>query len=168
MPTGEVETLACGLVLRAVGYRGRPVPGLPHDPVTGTVPHEGGRVRPGVYVAGWVKRGPSGFIGTNKSCAQETVERLLDDLDAGLPDPVGTPETIDAVVRGRCPDVVDVAGWRAIDAEERRRGAALGRPRLKLVDVAEMLRVAAASRAPARGRRLARRYAAVRGHEKRS
>ena len=168
VPTGEVETLECGLVLRAVGYRGRPVPDLPHDPVTGTVPHEHGRVRPGVYVAGWVKRGPSGFIGTNKSCAQETVERLLDDLDAGLPDPVGTPRTIDAVVRGRCPDVVDVAGWRAIDAEERRRGAALGRPRLKLVDVAAMLRVAAASRAPARGRRLTRRYAAVRGHEKRS
>ena len=120
---------------------------------------------PGVYVAGWVKRGPTGFIGTNKTCAQETVASLLDDLDAGLPVPVGTHDSIASVVRGRCPDVVDLAGWLAIDAEERRRGAARGRVRAKIVDVAEMLRVAAESRP---GSRRGRRYAAVRGHEKRS
>lgn len=79
--TGETEVLEAGLVLRAVGYHGRPVTGLPYDETTGTVPHQGGRVRPGVYVAGWVKRGPTGFIGTNKTCAQETVDRILDDLD---------------------------------------------------------------------------------------
>ena len=84
-------------------------------------------MRPGVYVAGWVKRGPTGFIGTNKTCAQETVEAMLDDLDAGLPTPVGTRDSIASVVRGRCPDVVDLAGWLAIDAEERRRGAERGR-----------------------------------------
>ncbi len=78
---GRTETVPAGLVVRAIGYHGQPVPGLPHDAATGTVPHLAGRVRPGVYVAGWAKRGPSGFIGTNKWCAQETVASLLDDLD---------------------------------------------------------------------------------------
>ena len=132
-----------GLVIRAIGYHGEPVADLPYDAATGTVPSTRARVSPGVYVAGWAKRGPSGFIGTNKTCAQETVAGLLDDLDSGLlPSPAGTRASIEAVVRGRCPDVVDLAGWRAIDAEERRRGAARGRPRAKIVDVEEMLRVA--------------------------
>ncbi len=78
---GRTETLPAGLVVRAIGYHGQPVPDLPHDAVTGTVPHRAGRVRPGVYVVGWAKRGPRGFIGTNKWCAQETVASLLDDLD---------------------------------------------------------------------------------------
>jgi ferredoxin--NADP+ reductase len=162
--TGEVETLACGLVVRAVGYRGEPVADLPYDAATGTVPNDRGRVAPGVYVAGWAKRGPTGFIGTNKSCAQETVDRILDDLDAGRPDPVGTRESIASVVAGRQPHVVDLAGWRAIDAEERRRGAERGRSRVKIVDVDEMLRVAAEARR-VRGPR--RRYPAVRSVEKR-
>jgi ferredoxin--NADP+ reductase len=75
--------IAAGLVVRAIGYRGLPVPDLPYDAGSGTVPHRGGRVEPGLYVAGWVKRGPTGFIGTNKTCAQETVAALLDDLDEG-------------------------------------------------------------------------------------
>ncbi|MFI8823801.1 FAD-dependent oxidoreductase [Streptomyces sp. NPDC053431] len=92
VPTAEREVLETGLVLRAVGYRGRPVPGLPFDEATGTVPHERGRVAPGVYVAGWIKRGPTGFIGTNKTCAQESVTTLLDDFEAGLlTPPVGEP-----------------------------------------------------------------------------
>lgn len=166
VPTDEVETLECGLVLRAVGYHGTPVPDLPYDAARGTVPSDRGRVRPGLYVAGWVKRGPSGFIGTNKSCAQETVEQLLDDLDRtgeqALPEPVGTPDSIRAVVLGRRPAAVELAGWDAIDAEERRRGAARGRPRVKLVDLAEMERVAATATRPADpaaplGARLARR-----------
>lgn len=78
---GGTEVLDAGLVVRAIGYHGRPVPGLPYDAATGTVPNDAGRVRPGVYVVGWAKRGPSGFIGTNKWCAQETVGSLLDDLD---------------------------------------------------------------------------------------
>ncbi len=147
---GLIETIETGLVLRAIGYHGRPVADLPYDEATGTVPNDGGRVRPGLYVAGWVKRGPTGFIGTNKACAQETVGRVLDDLDAGLPRP--------AEVAGRRPDVVDLAGWRAIDAEERRRGAVRGRPRAKIVDVDEMVRVAHAVSAAPR----ARRYSSVR------
>jgi ferredoxin/flavodoxin---NADP+ reductase len=70
-------------VIAAVGQRGAPIPGLPFDETTGTVAHDRGRVRPGMYVAGWIKRGPRGFIGTNKSCAEETVARLLEDLAEG-------------------------------------------------------------------------------------
>lgn len=143
VPSGERQLLETGLVLRSVGYRGQPVADLPHDPATGVVPSDRGRVRPGVYVVGWAKRGPSGFIGTNKTCAQETVERILDDLDSGATArPVGTSASIAEVVRGRCPDVLDLAGWQAVDAEERRRGSARGRVRTKIVDVEEMVRVA--------------------------
>ncbi|MER7010833.1 FAD-dependent oxidoreductase [Saccharopolyspora sp. NPDC000359] len=80
--TGDVE-IAAGRVVRAVGYRGTELPGLPFDAETGTVPHEGGRVRPGTYVVGWIKRGPSGGIGANRTCAQETVGALLEDAVAG-------------------------------------------------------------------------------------
>lgn len=144
VPTGETEVLPAGLVLRAVGYHGLPVTDLPHDAARGVVPNERGRVRPGVYVAGWVKRGATGFIGSNKACAQETVETLLDDLDAGLVGPPARPGAdLAAELRERGVGVVDLAGWRALDAEERRRGAAAGRPRTKIVDVEEMRRVAA-------------------------
>lgn len=155
VPTGETETLEAGLLLRAVGYHGVPVADLPYDAATGTVPNERGRVSPGVYVAGWAKRGPTGFIGTNKTDAEETVDRILDDLDAGvIPEPVGTTQDLRGVIRRRQPGMVDLAGWQAIDAEERRRGEASGRPRVKIVDVDEMRRVAAAAPAP--------RYAALR------
>ncbi|WP_116110364.1 FAD-dependent oxidoreductase [Amycolatopsis ruanii] len=80
--TGEVEIPAGGVV-RAVGYRGTPLPGLPFDEDSGTIPNDGGRVRPGTYVVGWIKRGPSGGIGANRACAEETVGRLLEDAIAG-------------------------------------------------------------------------------------
>jgi ferredoxin--NADP+ reductase len=140
---GVTEVIECGLVLRAIGYHGEPVADLPYDPTTGTVPNDRGRVRPGVYVAGWVKRGPTGFIGTNKSCAQETVERMLDDADAGaLPAPTRTRKDLAATLESRAVIPIDATGWRAIDHEERRRGMQRGRPRLKLVDRAELRRVA--------------------------
>jgi ferredoxin--NADP+ reductase len=147
VPTGETELVEAGMLLRAVGYHGLPVTDLPHDAEHGTVPNDRGRVRPGVYVAGWVKRGPTGFIGTNKSDAEETVDQLLDDLDAGaIPEPLGTTQGLRGVIRDRQPGMVDLAGWQAIDREEKRRGAAAGRPRIKIVDVEEMRRVAATAR----------------------
>jgi len=155
VPTGETELIEAGMLLRAVGYHGLPVTDLPYDAARGIVPNEQGRVFPGVYVAGWVKRGPTGFIGTNKSDAEETVDRILDDLDAGtIPEPVGTTQGLRGVIRGRQPGMVDLAGWQAIDREERRRGAEVGRPRIKLVDVDEMRRIATEASAP--------RYASLR------
>jgi ferredoxin--NADP+ reductase len=149
VPTGETELLETGMLLRAVGYHGLPVPDLPYDAARGTIPNERGRVMPGVYVAGWAKRGPTGFIGTNKSDAEETVDQLLDDLDAGtIPEPVGTTEGLRRVIRSRQPGLVDLAGWQAIDREERRRGETSGRPRVKIVDVDEMRRIAAEAREP--------------------
>lgn len=141
----EAETIGTGLVLRAVGYRGQPVPGLPYDEATGTVPNDRGRVAPGSYVAGWIKRGPTGFIGTNKSCAQETVSQLLDDLDAGLAPTRRTERDLAGLLAGRGVRPIDREGWRAIDREERRRGAAAGRPRTKIVTLDE-LRATATSR----------------------
>jgi len=149
VPTGETELLETGMLLRAVGYHGLPVADLPYDPVTGTIPNRQGRVMPGVYVAGWAKRGPTGFIGTNKSDAEETVDRILDDLDAGIiREPVGTTQGLRGAIRGRQPGMVDLAGWQAIDREERRRGAVTGRPRAKIVDVEEMRRIAGESTRP--------------------
>ena len=143
VPTGETEVIETALVLRAVGYKGLPVADLPYDPATGTIPNDKGRVAPGVYAAGWVKRGPNGFIGTNKTDSQETVGQLLDDLDAGLcPEPAGNAATVAATLRRRQPAMVDLAGWQAIEREERRRGREANRPRVKIVDVEEMLRVA--------------------------
>ncbi|GGF36276.1 putative ferredoxin/ferredoxin--NADP reductase [Marmoricola endophyticus] len=145
-PTGETETIEAGLVLRAVGYHGRPVTDLPYDEATGTVPSDRGRVRPGTYVAGWVKRGPTGFIGSNKADAQETVARILDDLDVDAVAPAPEPrESLRELLDERGVRVVDRAGWRAIEAEERRRGSDAGRERTKLLDVEEMLATAAAS-----------------------
>jgi ferredoxin--NADP+ reductase len=141
--TGETEVVEAGLLVRAVGYHGLPVADLPYDTGRGVIPSDKGRLRPGVYVSGWVKRGPTGFIGTNKADAAETVEQLLDDLDAGVcPEPAGDAATIASLVRRRQPAVVDLSGWQAIDREERRRGADHGRPRVKIVDVEEMLRIA--------------------------
>ena len=123
---GGREVLTTGMVLRAIGHRVQPVPGLPYDDTAGRIPHEHGRVRPGVYLAGWLKRGPSGFIGTNKSCAAETVASLLDDHARGLlPEPTGSLAELRALVRDRLPDVIDLARWRAGDPIRRSRRRAL-------------------------------------------
>lgn len=133
--TEEVSTIDAGLVVRSIGHRGLPVADLPFDERSATVPNDGGRVEPGVYVVGWIKRGPVGFIGTNKTCAQETVEAILDDLDAGLPEPTGALDA-SALVRSRCPESTDLSGWQRLDAAEREQGAATGRPRAKITDPA--------------------------------
>ncbi|MEU6844317.1 FAD-dependent oxidoreductase [Streptomyces sp. NPDC046716] len=139
-PTADTQTLETGLVLRAVGYRARPVPGLPFDEDSATVPHEGGRVEPGVYVAGWIKRGPTGFIGTNKTCAQETVESLLDDFAAGH-------LTRSAHGVGTVTRAPGLDAWRAIDRAERAAGEAQGRPRVKFTDTESLHRAAQATAA---------------------
>lgn len=141
-PTGEVEHLEAGLVLRSIGYRGVAVPGLPFDEERGVVPNDAGRVHPGRYVAGWIKRGPRGFIGTNRTCAQETVTSIIDDLDADLvPAPPQDPAGITTLLDGRGVVTVDKAGWRRIDALERRRGEARGAVRSKLVDADALVEV---------------------------
>lgn len=148
--TGLTETMSTGLVLRAVGYRGSPSGFLPFDDTTGRVPNDAGRVmdpvsgRPvsGVYCAGWIKRGATGVIGTNKQCSAETVDTLLADFTANrLDDPKQGPDDLASLVAGRQPDAVDHASWTQIDQEERHRGARLGRARRKLVDLADMLDV---------------------------
>ncbi|KQZ66329.1 FAD-dependent oxidoreductase [Nocardioides sp. Root151] len=140
VPMGETEVIPCAMVLRSVGYRGRPVDGLPFDDATGTVPNDGGRVRPGVYVAGWIKRGPTGYIGTNKACAEETVTGLLDDLEHGhLTEPTVPVERLLMSLEGK---VVDRSGWRRIDDTERGRGAERARPRVKIVDLPDLVAVA--------------------------
>lgn len=162
--TNDVRRLNTGLVLTSIGYRGKPIRGLPYDESSAVVPNDGGRVVdpasdtpvPGAYVAGWIKRGPSGFIGTNKSCSFETVQALVADFNAGkLTDPAAKPEALTALVRARQPDAIDAAGWRAIDAAEIARGSGEGRPRNKFTDVAAMLAAAAtAEPAPPPRRRL--------------
>jgi ferredoxin/flavodoxin---NADP+ reductase len=142
VPTGEEEVIECGLVLRSIGYRGRPLAGLPWDEKRGLIRNEGGRVCDesgapcrGEYVVGWIKRGPSGVIGTNKKDAADTVARILEDEQAGT---LGAPRTPDADATAewlaeRVPDAVTWEGWQAIDAAERAAGEPQGRPRVKLV-----------------------------------
>src|SRR5581483_5032213 len=132
--TGETETFSCGLVFRSVGYRGVELPGVPFDERSGTIPNEGGRVAPGVYCAGWIKRGPTGIIGTNKKDATETVQLLLEDAAAGRlePKPDATAAAVDALLAERGVRCVEYAGWTAIDEVERAAGEKAGRPRVKL------------------------------------
>ncbi len=138
VPTEERETISCGLVFRSVGYRGVALPGVPFDEHGGVIPNEGGRVAPGVYVAGWIKRGPTGVIGTNKKDASETVELLLDDL-RDAPRKGTTPEDVDALLDERGVRRVVYDGWLAIDEVERSAGEPLGRPRVKLCTWDELL-----------------------------
>jgi ferredoxin/flavodoxin---NADP+ reductase len=147
VPTGERETIPCGIVLRSVGYRGVGLPGIPFDESRGVIPNAEGRVlgengEPvrGLYVAGWIKRGPSGVIGTNRKDAAETVERLLEDAAAGLLEPASGD--LAELLAGRGVAAVDYAGWRAIDEHECALGAAQGRPRVKLCSWDELLAAA--------------------------
>jgi ferredoxin/flavodoxin---NADP+ reductase len=146
VPTDEREVIPCGLVFRSVGYRGVGVPGAPFDARAGTIPNDGGRVLdehgvpiPGVYCAGWIKRGPTGVIGTNKKDATETVEALLEDARAGRL-PHGAHAGVDDLLAARGSEVVTYAGWEAIDAEEKALGEPQGRPRVKLDTWGELLR----------------------------
>ena len=152
LATEHREVLEAGLILRSIGLRGTAVPDVPFDDVSGRIPNVDGRIVdpntaatiPGLYTTGWVKRGPSGVIGTNKQCAHDTVAALIDDMVGGrLPQPkFGDGNALTALVHERRPEVVDREGWLAIDAEERSRGRERGRPRVKLTNIKEMLDIA--------------------------
>ena len=162
--TEEHETLETGLVFRAIGYRGIPLPEVPFDERTAVIPNDSGRVIdpdtgraiPGEFVVGWIKRGPTGVIGTNKKDAQETVDAILADL-APLIDPASNngsgaaphiparaaAEEVEELLRSRQPELITYSGWEAIDRHERALGEQAGRPRVKLTRIEQLLEVAA-------------------------
>lgn len=148
--TGEFTTLPLGLVFRSVGYRGVALEGVPFDAHRGVIPNMSGRVVEapgsatvihGLYVCGWIKRGPQGVIGTNKSDAAETVDHLIADAATGRLTPGKGPDNTDALLMGRGIRMTDWNDWQQLDREEQQRGAPAGRPREKITQVAEMLRI---------------------------
>ncbi|MGV0806574.1 FAD-dependent oxidoreductase [Mycolicibacterium setense] len=149
--TGELQVVNCGLVLRAIGYRGRAIDGLAFDAARSVVPHDQGRVLDGpagdavagVYVAGWIKRGATGGIGMNKQCGQETAASVLTDFAAGrLPEPSTSHRDLEDLVAARGGSVVGGPGWLNIDRSERAAGVRQGRSRVKIVHTADLLRAA--------------------------
>ncbi|WP_199549436.1 FAD-dependent oxidoreductase [Streptomyces sp. N35] len=158
--SGSYEEIEAQLVLRSVGYRGVPLDGLPFDERTSTVPHAAGRVlragerSPGEYVAGWIKRGPTGVIGTNRPCAKETVTSLLEDAPGlvrarGADDSVQLPERRDPLEGLRSAGLrpVEWSGWQAIEQAEAALGASLGRGPVKIGEWDALLAAARAERA---------------------
>ena len=141
VPTDRHETIECGLVFRSVGYLGVGLPGVPFDEAKCVIPNDRGRVEPGLYAAGWIKRGPTGVIGTNKKDATETVELLLEDARAGLLHR-DSDERLESLLEERGAEAVMYRGWEAIDLEERTRGEPHGRPRIKLCSWEELLAAA--------------------------
>jgi ferredoxin--NADP+ reductase len=149
--TPQRETLEAGIVFRSIGYQGVPTDTVPFDDRDGTIPNRSGSVLdpgtgeplPGEYSVGWIKRGPTGVIGTNKKDAQETVNSILEDVAQGrLGQPADPdPATLIDLLRERRPEYVDYRGWEAIDAAEQAAGASQGRPRVKLCTFEELLGV---------------------------
>lgn len=147
--TGEREELECGLVLRSVGYTGIPIEGVPFDERRGLILNEGGRIldshdaghKVGHYTAGWIKRGPSGVIGTNKKDALETVQNLFEDIESGtlLSPENADPAAVEDLLRERGTRYISFEDWQTIDQAEVGRGEPHGRPRVKFVRVEEML-----------------------------
>jgi len=149
--TGQFETLPVDLIFRSVGYRGVALPAIPFNESWGTIENKKGRIinpdtnqpQKGLYTAGWIKRGPTGVIGTNKTDAQETVNCMMEDLQA---DGVFTPskpqvEAAAELIGERQPQFISYSDWLLIDAEEIARGKEAGRPRVKFTSVEEMLAV---------------------------
>lgn len=143
--TGETEALECGLVFRSVGYRGVRVPGVPFDEDRGLMPNEGGRIVengkpvPGLYAAGWIKRGPSGIIGTNKPDSAETVRALIEDLPTLAPCPKRDTGDLLQTIEARGIHPVTFGDWEHLDAAEIARGKPTGKPREKFTSVEEMI-----------------------------
>jgi ferredoxin--NADP+ reductase len=148
-PVDEFEDLPVGLVFRSIGYRGVPIEGVPYNDSWGVIYNEAGRVveadskNPvlGEYTAGWIKRGPSGVIGTNKPDSVDTVEKMIEDLDAGkvLTPFIPDEQSLESFIRERQPDYFSFADWQRLDEMEKARGAAAGRPRIKFTRIDEMI-----------------------------
>lgn len=143
--TGEREQLSADLVISTIGYNGEAIPGLPFDANSGVIPNDDGRVQHSEkeYVVGWIKRGASGVIGTNKKCARQTIETLSTDIEGRIArerEP-GHSEQLARWLSARQPELVTLEQWQLIDAHERALGEASGRPRVKLCDVPDLLRV---------------------------
>jgi ferredoxin--NADP+ reductase len=154
--TGEREEIECGLIFRSIGYRGVPMEGVPFDEDRGTIANDAGRVIeldsgeqvPGLYTVGWIKRGPSGVIGTNKKDAQETADNLIADIVEGkLPEAelAGDAEATPSLLAERKPDAIGFDQWQKIDAAEIANGEPQGRPRVKFTSIPEMLDTAKGS-----------------------
>lgn len=145
--TGEFEELEVGLVLRSVGYKGVALPDVPFDARKGIIPNQEGRIIqdaqavPGEYTAGWIKRGPSGVIGTNKADAADSVKLLLEDAPTLPLAPQAGPEAIPGVLASRGVAFVNFEHWAKLDQHETALGLAQGRPRVKVVSVSRMLEV---------------------------
>ncbi|MEP7200376.1 MAG: FAD-dependent oxidoreductase, partial [Chloroflexota bacterium] len=147
--TSVYETLPVDIIFRAIGYKGLPMPGVPYDTRSGTIPNQQGRVMdpqtkqilPGEYVVGWAKRGPTGVIGTNKADAAETVKLLLHDVPTITPvaDVAADPQAFVNFLRRQQPSYVTYADWQRLDRIEVERGKPQGRPRVKFAQVEEML-----------------------------
>jgi len=148
--TGQIETLSAGLIFRSVGYKGVPIPGVPFDQRAGVIPNVEGRalVAPGalemlggVYAVGWIKRGPSGVIGTNKPDSAETADHILEDVAAGriTPRSRGSRTAVDQMLQSRGVQVVSFADWQKLDALEQAAGKARGAPREKFTRIPDML-----------------------------
>ncbi len=157
VPTGEEEVIACGLVFRSIGYRGRPLADIPFDAKRGLIRNDGGRVcdevgvpHRGEYAVGWIKRGPSGVIGTNKKDAADTVAKVVADAEAGALDD-SRPDADECAqwLLSCAPDAVTWEGWQAIDEVERAAGEPHGRPRVKLVRLADLVAAGRGARAGA-------------------
>ncbi|MDT5170049.1 MAG: ferredoxin/flavodoxin---NADP+ reductase, partial [Mycobacterium sp.] len=149
-PDRDAELIETSLILRSIGYTGMAIEGVPFDAGTGTVPNHGGQVLDGegqpvagLYVTGWIKRGPRGVIGTNRTCAQETLAGLWADFDEGrLARDVNDRSALDQALAQRGAKPIDWQGWRAINSAECKKGQDASRPRVKFVDVAAMVAVA--------------------------
>ncbi|MCA9409476.1 MAG: NADP oxidoreductase, partial [Candidatus Omnitrophica bacterium] len=143
--TGEKEELQCGILFRSIGYRGIPIEGLPFQEQAGIIPNHEGRVAdsehiyPGLYTAGWIKRGPSGIIGTNKPDAEETVRHLLEDIQNLNPCKNPSDEAVVELLQKNNVRYITFSDWKKIDAAEIERGQKIGKPREKLTSVEEML-----------------------------
>ncbi|NTW04080.1 MAG: hypothetical protein HGA19_22885 [Oscillochloris sp.] len=154
--TGHYETIPAGMILRSVGYKGSPLPGVPYETRKGTIPNELGRVFDpasdkvvrGEYVVGWAKRGPSGIIGTNKPDSVSTVAAMLDDLTEleGIADEKRDPQLIVDLLHARGVNFVSYEDWQLLDAYETSAGEAQGRPRVKITRISEMMEIIRAGR----------------------